>query len=274
MYDSTLCDDWRALITFQQLIVLCDADGIVDITPQAIARRTNIPIEHIEVGIELLEAPDPYSRTPDRDGVRIERLDEHRPWGWVIVNHAKYKHMKDSDEVRENNRKRKALQRERDNSKMSQNVTNVTNVTKCHTKSHHTDTDTDTDTKDNPLVELKPDDLVTVFEFWQTTFNHPKAALDEKRKRFIKNALKHYSVDDSKKAICGCSNTPHNQGDNERGQKYDGIHIIFKDADQIDRFIANADSPPNGKPPKEPKQDLRQWSADGFLICDENGVRL
>ena len=31
IYDGTLAEDWRAPITFQQLIVLCDADGIVDI---------------------------------------------------------------------------------------------------------------------------------------------------------------------------------------------------------------------------------------------------
>ena len=90
MYDGTLVEDWRALITFQQMIVLCDPDGIVDVTPAALSRRTGIPIEHIEKGIGILEGEDPYSRTPDSDGRRIVRLDDHRQWGWYIVNHKKY----------------------------------------------------------------------------------------------------------------------------------------------------------------------------------------
>ena len=87
IYDGTLVEDWRALITFQQFIVLCDADGIVDMTPKAISSRTGIPIDHIKAGIEVLEKADKYSRTPDEEGKRIELIDEHRAWGWHIINH-------------------------------------------------------------------------------------------------------------------------------------------------------------------------------------------
>ena len=166
MYDGTLADDWRALITFQQFIVLCDADGFVDMTPSAISRRTGVPIEHIKAGIEILENTDPYSRTNNEDGRRIALIDDHRPWGWYIVNHNKYKHMADADTVREQNRIRKKQQREKQQGvesvtechAPSQDVTechapsqNVTechapsqNVTECHAPSRYTDTDTDT----------------------------------------------------------------------------------------------------------------------------------
>jgi hypothetical protein len=147
MYDSTLADDWRALITFQQLIVLCDADGTVDMTPHSIARRTGIPIEHIEAGLKILEAPDPYSRTPDQDGKRIERLADYRPWGWSIINHAHYRALRDADTVREQNRKRKQQQRDREKPVGECHSKSVTNRDNCdnHAKSRHTDTDTDTD---------------------------------------------------------------------------------------------------------------------------------
>ena len=105
IYDGTLAEDWRALITFQQMIILCDAEGIIDMTPTAIARRTGIPIEHIESGIKILENPDPYSRSPKKDGRRIERLDEHRAWGWSIVNHESYRNIKSVEEIREYKRK-------------------------------------------------------------------------------------------------------------------------------------------------------------------------
>ena len=72
------------------MIVLCDSSGVVDITPQALSRRTGIPIEHIKAGIEILEQGDPYSRSSEHEGKRIERIDNHRPWGWYIVNYDKY----------------------------------------------------------------------------------------------------------------------------------------------------------------------------------------
>lgn len=139
IYDGTLAEDWRALITFQQFIVLCDADGIIDMTPQSISRRTGIPIEHIKAGIEVLERVDKYSRTPDQEGRRIELIDSHRPWGWFIVNHEKYKLLKDSDTIRAQNRARKQKQRGSNPSR---------SVTLGHAESRYTDTDTDTRSKD------------------------------------------------------------------------------------------------------------------------------
>ena len=123
MYEGTLAENWEALVTFQQMIILCDADGVIDITPSALARRTGIPITHIKAGIKILEADDPDSRTRDHGGKRIMRLDEHRSWGWFIVNHEKYKNLKDAETKREQARERKRRQREREREKVSQGVT-------------------------------------------------------------------------------------------------------------------------------------------------------
>jgi len=151
IYDGTLAEDWRALITFQQMIILCDSEGIVDMTPAAISRRTGIPIKYIKAGIDLLEQPDPCSRTPDDEGRRVVRLDEHRPWGWKIVNHQKYRDLNDYEKVRGQNRERQRRYREKLRSESEDgNVTNVTSRDS-NAKSRHTNTDTntDTDTKDN-----------------------------------------------------------------------------------------------------------------------------
>ena len=177
IYDSTLADDWRAMITFQQMIVLCDADGTVDMTPHSIARRTGIPIEHIEAGLKILEAPDPYSRTPDQEGRRIERLDNHRPWGWSIINHAYYRALQDAETVREQNRIRKQRQRERGKAAGECHDKSVTNRDKCdsHAKSRHTDTDTDTDTNNTASFDA----------FWSL---YPKK-VDKKKSQVIWNKL-------------------------------------------------------------------------------------
>ena len=89
------------------------------------------------------------------------------------------------------------------------------------------------------------EDIKSVFEHWQARLDHPQAKLDDKRKGYIRKALKSgYTVDQLQRAIDGCANTPHNMGQNDRNQIYDGIHVIFRDADQIDRFIRNADQAP------------------------------
>lgn len=126
MYDGSLYGNWQAIVTFQQMIVLCGPDGVVDMTPQALAARTSIPLEIIKAGLEALESPDQYSRTPDHDGRRIERLDEHRPWGWRIVNYRKYRSLVDAETVREQNRIRQQRKRERDSNDASRSVTVVT----------------------------------------------------------------------------------------------------------------------------------------------------
>ncbi len=87
--------------------------------------------------------------------------------------------------------------------------------------------------------------MVEVFSYWKQTMQHPQAVLDVKRRKRIRQALASgYSVAQLCEAILGCSYTPHNMGDNEQGQRYDGLHVILRDAEQIDRFIRNAHSPP------------------------------
>ena len=106
IYDGTLYGHWEAIVTFQQMIVLADAGGIVDMTVRALSARTSIPIEVLDRGIAVLEAPDPESRTPAEDGRRIVRLDQDRPWGWSIVNHARWRSIAGAGELRESARDR------------------------------------------------------------------------------------------------------------------------------------------------------------------------
>lgn len=150
MYDGTLVEDWRALITFQQMIVLCNADGVIDVTTSALSRRTGIPLDIIEAGISILESPDKNSRTPDHEGRRLERLDDHRPWGWRIVNHKKYQMMIDAESKREADRVRIAAKRDAEKANKINDVAecrNLSQVSQNVADVAHTDTDTDTDTK-------------------------------------------------------------------------------------------------------------------------------
>lgn len=106
MYDGTLATKgpWQALVTFQQLVILADPEGVVDMTVEAVARRTTIPFDIIEAGIRALEEPDPGSRTPAEEGRRLIRLSESRPWGWRIVNYGFYRNIR--NEVERRNKRR------------------------------------------------------------------------------------------------------------------------------------------------------------------------
>ncbi len=111
------------------------------------------------------------------------------------------------------------------------------------------------------------DAVKVIFEHWKTSMNHPRAKLDCKRSSLIRKALKMgYTVQELCDAVTGCSLTPHNTGENLQGQRYDGLHVIFKDADQIDRFIYNCHHPPKPKSTNEAikrqednLQELNKW---------------
>lgn len=86
------------------------------------------------------------------------------------------------------------------------------------------------------IVEQGP--TVEIFDFWKTKLNHPRARLDDKRKKIIHNIIKTgYTVDDCKKAIHGLTLTPHNMGQNDRNTVYDGLHIVL-DPLKIDGFMS------------------------------------
>ena len=113
IYDSSIAEDYQVRFVFEDLLTLADCNGVVDKTHEAIARRTNVPIEIIKRAINVLESPDIKSRRSDDDGRRIRRLDEHRDWGWFIVNYEYYRNIASEDQRREKTRVRVKKYREK-----------------------------------------------------------------------------------------------------------------------------------------------------------------
>jgi hypothetical protein len=106
MWDGSLYGQLEASATLMACVTLCDCNGVLDMTPQAIAGRTGWPLDFILNGISQLEADDPKSRTPDENGQRLVRLDSHRDWGWLVVNYSKYRALSDPNTVRSQTRER------------------------------------------------------------------------------------------------------------------------------------------------------------------------
>jgi hypothetical protein len=108
IFDSSIADDFRLRHFFMDLLVLADPNGCVDMTLTAIAARTRIPLDDVTKMIAKLEQPDPESRTPDADGRRIERLDEHRTWGWHVINYGRFREIASEEQRRAKTRERVA----------------------------------------------------------------------------------------------------------------------------------------------------------------------
>ena len=138
-------------MTFQQMIILADDQGVVDITPHALAARTGIPLDIISSGLETLEKEDDYSRSPEEEGRRIERLDDHRPWGWKIVNYMKYRNLANREDKRKADRDRLAIKRAAKKSNKINSVAKCRKVSQPVADVAYTDTDTDTEIKEKHI---------------------------------------------------------------------------------------------------------------------------
>jgi len=228
MFDGTLATvgPWEAVVTFQQLLILCEPDGTIDMTIDAISRRTTIPIDILKTGIETLEKPDGESRTPDEDGRRIIKLHDERSWGWRIVNYTKYRSFKTPEEKREY--MREYMREYRKKSKPSKGMSG---------KLGHADADADADadaSKNSVDLQSTGRDVQAVFNHWQTVWGHPRAKLDKDRRKLIGKRLADYPADSLCQAISGYQHSPHHTGQNDRATVYDDIGLFLRDSAHVD----------------------------------------
>lgn len=91
IYTGTLYGRWPAAPVWASLLPLLNRHGEIDMSIEAICGMTGWPRDLLEEGIRQLMEPDPHSRTPGHNGVRLEPLVQGRPWGWRAVNHPVYR---------------------------------------------------------------------------------------------------------------------------------------------------------------------------------------
>lgn len=89
-----------------------------------------------------------------------------------------------------------------------------------------------------------PEEVSRVFDHWRTTHGHPKATLDDKRRKKIRDALKAYSEADLCQAITGYLNSPHHMGENPSNTKYTDLELLIRDSAHIDAGIKFYAIPP------------------------------
>ncbi len=123
-------DDATRLIWIT-LLALKNRFGEVSGSIPGIAHAAKVPLPAAEKAIKKLLSPDPYSRSKEFDGRRIEVIEG----GWRVLNHGKYRDAMNEDERRAY-KARWAKERRRIDRERRQGVD------KSGQMSTHTDTDT------------------------------------------------------------------------------------------------------------------------------------
>jgi len=102
IYDSSVAEKYMERYIFQDMVILSDKNGVLDMTLSAFCRRINVPPEVVEPVIKRLMQPDPQSKTTTEDGRRIKLIDpDNRTWGWIVINKPQYRNLLSVHQKRE-----------------------------------------------------------------------------------------------------------------------------------------------------------------------------
>ena len=94
---SIWSEDDKTRIMWVTILALCDAAGMVQGSIPGLAAAARMTNGDAQKAVERLEAPDPYSSTPDNEGRRIEKCDG----GWIVLNFRKYRDRDRAEKRRE-----------------------------------------------------------------------------------------------------------------------------------------------------------------------------
>jgi hypothetical protein len=96
--ESTVWSESNATrIVWITMLASADSMGRVLAAVPGLAHKARVSIEECEAALTRFRAPDPYSRTRDFDGRRIEDIDG----GWRLLNYAKYRGLRDEEARRD-----------------------------------------------------------------------------------------------------------------------------------------------------------------------------
>lgn len=132
------------------MLAMADQHGRVWASVPGLANIARVSIEACELALEELQAPDKYSRTTAHEGRRIEPIDG----GWRLLNHAKYRAIRDEESIKES--KRRYINAKR----AAERASTVENVEQCRTDVERCRANTEADTEaEAENIELSKDNL-------------------------------------------------------------------------------------------------------------------
>lgn len=188
--DSTIWQEpAETKIVWITMLAMVDRNGEVHASVPGLARRAGVTLQQCESALECLSSPDPYSRTTDHEGRRIDSIDG----GWTLLNHGKYRALLSKEERREYNRQKQAEYRAR--KRLDVNDTSIT-VGDNEQNAHITDADADADPEEEIPVEESnqkaspPEYPPEVIAFWKAYPASGKARSSRKKTQAAWKSIK------------------------------------------------------------------------------------
>jgi hypothetical protein len=268
------CEDNATLRVWIAMLATSDAKGIVEGSVPGFANLARVTVDEMRHAIDVLSSPDKDSRTPDNEGRRISAVTG----GWHILNYDKYRERTQDKEGSKAPfmRKLRANKREESNA-LPKEVTEsnalplpvtcypeVEVEVEVEVRSKNKDQDQDQNPLSTSTQSVSADrdrstEVLEVFEHYRECGHptaHPKPKSTSKEWKAIRSRIADgYTVDDLKKAIDGMHMTPHNLGENERGQLYLGLELCMRTEGQVERFRETSEHGPPARKQILSKQD-------------------
>lgn len=123
--DSTIWDESPEICkVWITMLAMADQNGYVGASIPGLANRSRVPIAVVEAALERFMSPDPYSRTRDNEGRRIEETDR----GWFLLNHPRFRDRTSEEKERDRKREWARKNREREENSDNSTIANVANV--------------------------------------------------------------------------------------------------------------------------------------------------
>jgi hypothetical protein len=131
--------------------------------------------------------------------------------------------------------------------------------------SYFPQTESQTDAKAPNTVSAQVNEI---FEYWKATMNKNESSkLTKERDKKVRERLKEgYTVDQIKLAVFGCSQSPHNMGQNENGKVYDDLELICRTGSNLERFAGYSHPVPMQEFSNVTASNIemmRDWTPDG-----------
>ena len=185
--ESTIwCEPDATRIVWITMLAMADSRGRVWASIPGLANRARVTVEQAEAALTTFSQPDRYSRTPDHDGRRVEQIDG----GWRLLNHEKYRSIRDEESIKESKRKYINARRaeERASKPVEVEVLQSNSVERGrHNADADADADADTDTntkktaprkRSAPTSVEKPADVCEqVWQDWKTLRKDKRASV-------------------------------------------------------------------------------------------------
>ena len=86
---SVWCEPHTTVRVWVAMLAKADRLGRVHASVPGLAHLARVSLEECKSALATFQRPDPYSRTPDHEGRRIEPIDG----GWLLLNYQKYREL-------------------------------------------------------------------------------------------------------------------------------------------------------------------------------------